>query len=107
MEVPCRSWGLKLWNSEACVYDLVAQPMRGADGEQPFSSLTIRASVAAGPRRSRTSLGSLETVAMMIRDYMLADIQTWQFPVVLLEFIIMFAAVGCGIYFFIKWTGKK
>ena len=31
--------------------------MRGADWDQPFSSLTIRASVVAGPRRSRTSLG--------------------------------------------------
>src|SRR5712671_6233945 len=31
--------------------------MRGADADQPFSSLTIRTPVAAGPRRARTSLG--------------------------------------------------
>ena len=30
--------------------------MRGADGDQPSRSLTILASVAAGPRCSRTSL---------------------------------------------------
>ena len=30
--------------------------MRGADGDQPSSSFTIRVSVATGPRRSRTSL---------------------------------------------------
>ena len=30
--------------------------MRRADGDQPFSSLTVRASVGAGPRRSRTPL---------------------------------------------------
>ena len=30
--------------------------MRAADGDQPFSSATIRTLVAAGPRRSRTSL---------------------------------------------------
>ena len=37
-------------------------PLRGADGDQPFSSVTIRASVAAGPRRSRTSFGSVYSV---------------------------------------------
>jgi ubiquinone/menaquinone biosynthesis C-methylase UbiE len=31
--------------------------MRGADGDQPFRALTIRASVTAGPRCSRTALG--------------------------------------------------
>jgi hypothetical protein len=30
--------------------------MRGADGDQPFSSHTVRMSVAVGPRRSRRSL---------------------------------------------------
>lgn len=33
--------------------------MRGADGDQPFSSLTMQTSVAAGPRRSRTSLACI------------------------------------------------
>ena len=33
------------------------QPQRGADGGQPFRPVTIRAPVAAGPRRSRWSFG--------------------------------------------------
>src|ERR1035437_9403253 len=34
-----------------------AQPQRGADGGQPFSSVCTRSSGAAGPRRSRWSFG--------------------------------------------------
>jgi hypothetical protein len=42
------------------------QPMRGADGDQPSSSVTNPASVAAGPRRSRTSLGRAMKLLRMI-----------------------------------------
>lgn len=45
-------------------HDEIAEPLRGADGDQPFCSLTIRTSAAAGPRRSRTSLGKKETSIM-------------------------------------------
>jgi hypothetical protein len=38
---------------------------------------------------------------------MLADIQMWQLPVVALEFLIVFGAIACAIYYFVKWTGKK
>ena len=33
------------------IYGDVAEPQHSADGDQPFRSVTIRASVAAGPRR--------------------------------------------------------
>lgn len=39
--------------------------MRGADGDQPFGSLTIRTSVAAGPHRSRTSLSAMSPVRLV------------------------------------------
>ena len=35
----------------------LAQPERGADGSQPFRSVQPRTSAAAGPHRSRSSLG--------------------------------------------------
>jgi hypothetical protein len=34
--------------------------LRGVDGDQPFSSATIRTPVAAGPRRSRMSLARMD-----------------------------------------------
>ena len=43
--------------------------MCGVDGDQPSSSLTIPARVAAGPRRSRTSLGVARD---MIRNILIA-----------------------------------
>jgi len=38
------------------LHDSPAEQLRGADRDQPFRSVTIRTSLAAGPRRSRTSL---------------------------------------------------
>ena len=42
--------------------------MRGADGDQPFSSVKVRTSVAAGPRRSRTSFANHMSVSAMVRQ---------------------------------------
>ena len=43
----------------------------------------------------------------MIGGHMLADVQTWQFPVVVLEFLVILGAIGGAIYFFVKWSGRK
>jgi hypothetical protein len=57
--------------------------MRGADGDQPFSSVTIRASVAAGPRRSRTTL--CDGLA-----------QKWELEVIALGYILLAVGfIGC------------
>jgi hypothetical protein len=40
-------------------------------------------------------------------DLMLADFEPWQLPVALLEWLILFVAIGCCIYFFVQWTKKK
>ena len=44
--------------------------MRGADGDQPFSSVSIRTPVAAGPRRSRKAFAKMNAID-------LASVRAW------------------------------
>jgi hypothetical protein len=43
----------------------------------------------------------------MLMEYTFADLEVWQLPVVVLEFLILLGAIIGGMYLLVKWTGKK